>query len=233
MHVRLGDDAYLNAFGLKTHLSGNVNVVSTNDSLGLRGVVKLKDGRFKAYGQDLQIRKGEFAFAGPLDDPGIDLEAIRSPESTRDDVVAGIRVKGHASDPIVTVFSDPAKSQEEALSYLLRGEGLDSSHDDSESGMMTQILLGLGASQGNAILSSIGSGVGIEGLGIDTQGVGDESEVVVSGYILPGLQVKYGVGIFDSLATLTLRYKIMPRLYIEAASGVDQAIDLLYSFEWN
>lgn len=233
VHVRLGDDAYLNAFGLKTHLSGNVNVVSTNDSLGLRGIVKLKDGRFKAYGQDLQIRKGEFAFAGPLDDPGIDLEAIRSPESTRDDVVAGIRVKGHASDPIVTVFSDPAKSQEEALSYLLRGEGLDSSHDDSESGMMTQILLGLGASQGNAILSSIGSGVGIEGLGIDTQGVGDESEVVVSGYILPGLQVKYGVGIFDSLATLTLRYKIMPRLYIEAASGVDQAIDLLYSFEWN
>lgn len=231
--VRLGDDAYLNAFGLKTHLSGNVNVASTNDSLGLRGVVKLKDGRFKAYGQDLQIRKGEFAFAGPLDDPGIDLEAIRNPESTEDGVVAGIRVKGHASDPVVTVFSDPAKSQEEALSYLIRGQGLDSSQDNSESAIMTQILLGLGASRGNAILNSIGSEVGIEGLGIDTQGVGDESEVVVSGYILPGLQVKYGVGIFDSLATLTLRYKIMPRLYIEAASGVDQAIDLLYSFEWN
>ena len=50
--------------------------------------------------------------------------------------------------------------------------------------------------------------------------------------ILPGLQLKYGVGIFDSLATITLRYRLMPRLYLEAASGVNQAFDVLYSFEY-
>ena len=49
---------------------------------------------------------------------------------------------------------------------------------------------------------------------------------------LPGLQVKYGVGIFDSIATLTLRYRLMPKLYLEAVSGVDQALDLLYQFEF-
>ena len=36
----------------------------------------------------------------------------------------------------------------------------------------------------------------------------------------------------DSLATLTLRYRVIPRLYVEAVSGVDQALDLLYSFEF-
>ena len=61
-----------------------------------------------------------------------------------------------------------------------------------------------------------------------TQGWATSSQVVVSGYVLPGLQVKYGVGIFDSLATLTLRYRLMPKLYLEAVSGVDQALDLLY-----
>ena len=60
-----------------------------------------------------------------------------------------------------------------------------------------------------------------------------DSSVAVSGYILPGLKVKYGVGLFDSLATITLRYQILPRLYIEAASGVDQALDVLYTFEFN
>ena len=69
-------------------------------------------------------------------------------------------------------------------------------------------------------------------LGVDTAGVGESSQVVVSGYILPGLQLKYGVGIFDSLATITLRYRLMPRLYLEAASGVNQAFDVLYSFEY-
>ena len=55
---------------------------------------------------------------------------------------------------------------------------------------------------------------------------------MVSAYLLPGLQVKYGVGIFDSLATLTLRYRLMPRLYLEAVAGVNQALDLLYRFEF-
>ncbi len=43
-------------------------------------------------------------------------------------------------------------------------------------------------------------------LALDTQKGWAIRRVVVSGYVLPGLQVKYGVGIFDSLATLALRY---------------------------
>lgn len=51
--------------------------------------------------------------------------------------------------------------------------------------------------------------------------------------ITDDLQVKYGMGIFDSLATLTLRYRLMPRLYLQAVSGMNQAVDLLYQFEFN
>ena len=80
-------------------------------------------------------------------------------------------------------------------------------------------------------MGKIGETFGVSNLALDTQGVGDSSQVVVSGYV-PGLQVKYGVGIFDSLATLTLRYRLMPKLYLEAVSGVDRALDLLYQFEF-
>ena len=97
---------------------------------------------------------------------------------------------------------------------------------------MTSMLIGLGATTGNGIVGEIGDTLGIKGLGLDTTGVGENSQVVVSGYVLPGLQVKYGVGIFDSLATLTLRYRLMPRLYLEAVSSVDQALDLLYRFDF-
>lgn len=65
-----------------------------------------------------------------------------------------------------------------------------------------------------------------------TEGVDGSSQLVISGYVLPSLKVKYGVGIFDSRATLTLRYRVIPKLYIEAVSGVDQALDLLYAFEF-
>ncbi len=231
LFIHIGDDVRVEAMGLKARLTGDLHVIQDNGSLGLTGQISVPNGRFKAYGQDLIVRRGQFQFTGAAANPMLDLEAIRNPERTADDVIAGVRVKGTASFPQVEVFADPSKSETEALSYLIRGEGLDPS-GESDNTMITSALINLGLSQGSQVFESLGDAVGISGLGLETEGVGDSSQLVVSGYVLPGLKVKYGVGIFDSLATLTLRYRIIPKLYVEAVSGVDQALDLLYSFEF-
>lgn len=231
LRIHIGDDVRVEAMGLKARLTGNLNVIQDKGTLGLTGQISVPSGSFKAYGQDLLVRQGEFHFVGAVANPLLDLEAIRNPDRTADDVIAGIRVTGSVDSPQVAVFTDPAKSETEALSYLIRGEGLDPS-GDSDNTMITSALINLGLSQGSHVFESLGDAVGISGLGFETEGVGDSSQLVVSGYVLPGLKVKYGVGIFDSLATLTLRYRVIPRLYVEAVSGVDQALDLLYSFEF-
>ncbi len=228
--IHVGNDVRLDAFGLKARLKGDLKVVQDKNGLGLNGQIDIPSGRFHAYGQDLIVRKGELMFSGPPDQPLLNIEAIRNPESTEDDVTAGVRVTGLADAPKLEVFSDPAKSQQEALSYLLRGQGLGSSGADGNA--MTSMLIGMGVAQSGQLVGKIGEAFGVSNLALDTQGVGDSSQVVVSGYVLPGLQVKYGVGIFDSLATLTLRYRLMPKLYLEAVSGLDQALDLLYQFEF-
>lgn len=231
LRIHIGDDVRVEAMGLKARLTGNLNVIQDNGTLGLTGQISVPSGSFKAYGQDLLVRRGEFHFVGAVANPLLDMEAIRNPDRTADDVIACIRVTGSVDSPQVAVFTDPAKSETEALSYLIRGEGLDPS-GDSDNTMITSALINLGLSQGSHVFESLGDAVGISGLGFETEGVGDSSQLVVSGYVLPGLKVKYGVGIFDSLATLTLRYRVIPRLYVEAVSGVDQALDLLYSFEF-
>ncbi|MEQ9860534.1 translocation/assembly module TamB [Pectobacterium cacticida] len=228
--IRVGNDVRLDAFGLAARLQGDLKMVQDERGLGLNGQINIPVGRFKAYGQDLFVRKGIILFSGPPDQPMLNIEAIRNPDNTEDDVIAGVRVIGMADAPKLEVFSDPALSQQEALSYLLRGQGLDSSGTDGAA--MTSMLVGLGVAQSGQVVGKIGEAFGVSNLALDTQGVGDNSQVVVSGYVLPGLQVKYGVGIFDSLATLTLRYRLMPRLYLEAVSGMSQALDLLYQFEF-
>ncbi len=228
--VNIGDDVRLDAFGLKARLKGALKVAQDKRGLGLNGQIDITSGRFHAYGQDLIVRKGQLLFSGPADQPLLNIEAIRNPDSTENNVVAGVRVTGDADTPKLEVFSDPTMSQEEALSYLLRGQGLDSSGADSSA--MTSMLVGMGVAQSGKLVGKIGEAFGVSNLALDTQGVGESSQVVVSGYVLPGLQVKYGVGIFDSLATLTLRYRLMPKLYLEAVSGIDQALDLLYQFEF-
>ncbi|MCV9878504.1 autotransporter assembly complex protein TamB [Brenneria izbisi] len=228
--IRVGNDVRLDAFGLIARLQGDLNMVQDERGLGLNGQIDIPSGRFKAYGQDLIVRKGLILFSGPPDQPVLNIEAIRNPDNTEDDVTVGVRVTGMASTPKLDVFSDPTMSQQEALSYLLRGQGLESSGADSAA--MTSMLVGLGVAQSGQVVGKIGEAFGVSNLALDTQGVGDNSQVVVSGYVLPGLQVKYGVGIFDSLATLTLRYRLMPKLYLEAVSGISQALDVLYQFEF-
>ncbi|QDY43142.1 autotransporter assembly complex protein TamB [Candidatus Pantoea soli] len=227
--IHVGNDVRLSAFGLKARLNGDLKLVQDKTGLGLNGQINIPSGRFHAYGQDLIVRKGELQFAGPPDQPYVNLEAIRNPDATEDGVTAGLRVTGLADETKAEVFSDPAMSQQEALSYLLRGQGLSS---DGDSNALTSALVGLGVAQSGQVMGKIGETFGVSNLALDTTGVGDSQQVQVSGYVLPGLQVKYGVGIFDSLATLTLRYRLMPKLYLEAVSGLDQALDLLYQFEF-
>ena len=54
--------------------------------------------------------------------------------------------------------------------------------------MITSALINLGLSQGSHVFESLGDAVGISGLGFES------SQLVVSGYVLPGLKVKYASG---------------------------------------
>lgn len=229
--IHIGDDVWLDAFGLKAGMKGDLKVVQDKKGLGLNGQIDITSGRFHAYGQDLIARKGQLIFSGPPDQPMLNIEAIRNPESTEDEVTVGVRVTGSAGAPKLEVFSNPVKSQQEALSYLLRGQGLDRTSTNSSA--MTSMLISMGVAQSGQLLCKIGEAFGVSDLSLNTQGVGESSQVAISGYILHGLQVKYVVGIFDSLATLTLRYRLMPKLYLEAVSGIDQALDLLYQFDFS
>lgn len=230
INIKIGDDFQLSAFGLKGDLQGNLNVTQKDKGPFIVGEVNIIDGSYRSFGQDLVIQEGKIMMNGPADQPYVSIKAIRNPDNTQDDVTAGVRVTGPASDPTVEIFSDPAMPQANALSYLLRGQDIDA---ESGGNAMTTTLIGLSLAKSGKVVGEIGEAFGVQDLQLDTAGSGDDSQVTVSGYILPGLQVKYGVGIFTSLGEFTVRYRLMKDLYLEAVSGVDSAVDLLYQFEFN
>ena len=233
LKIKIGDDVHLNAYGLKTNLNGLLSVKQDKGKLGLFGQINLKNGRYASFGQDLLIRKGQISFSGLPSQPMLNIEAIRNPEAMEDsNVTAGVKVIGMASSPQVTIFSDPAKSQDQALSYLLTGRSLENSGEAGSSGSVGAALLGLGLAKSGKVVGGIGEAFGIQDLNLGTAGVGDSSKVQVSGNIGKRLQVKYGVGLFDGLAEVTLRYRLMPQLYFQSVSSTNQVFDLLYQFEF-
>lgn len=232
--INIGDDVRLEAYGLKTNLNGVLKVRQGNRGLGLYGQVNLKNGTFASFGQDLLIRKGLVSFTGLPSQPTLDIEAIRNPEAMEDSsVTAGVKVTGIADNLAVNVFSNPSMSQDQALSYILTGRALDNSGDGASSNSVAAALIGMSLSKGSKTVGKIGSAFGISDFSVSTAGIGDNTKVVVSGSLSPRFKVKYGVGIFAPLTELTLRYRLAPSLYLQSVSSINQAIDLLYRFEFD
>ncbi len=224
------DQVKLDAFGLQTDLQGSMKIKQENDKLTGNGDLNLINGRYQAYGQDLQIRTGEILFNGPMDRPTLNIEAIRDPEKTADDVIAGIRVTGPAESPQVDIFSIPAMEQSEALSYLLQGKSLKAQGERPDDSLLASVLINAGLSGSENRFNRLGRKLGIEDLTLDTAGSGETTQIAVSGYIAPGVQLRYVVGVFDSVAQVALRYQLLPRLYVEAVKGAESAVDVYYQF---
>ncbi|QTD31407.1 translocation/assembly module TamB domain-containing protein [Pseudomonas fluorescens] len=206
-------------FGLTANLQGHVHI---GDNMDTRGELWLNDGKYRAYGQRLTVRRARLLFAGPIDQPYLDIEAIRQ----TDDVIAGIRLSGSAEQPTTQIFSEPAMSQEQALSYLVLGRPLSTTGEDNN--MLAQAALGLGLMGSSGVTSSLASDLGIQDFQLDTQGSGNTTSVVASGNISEKLSLRYGVGVFEPANTIALRYKLSKKVYLEAASGVASSLDIFY-----
>ncbi|MNJ21728.1 Translocation and assembly module TamB [compost metagenome] len=218
--VEVGQDKLsFSGFGLTANLLGHVHI---GDNLDTRGELSLADGRYRAYGQRLTIRRARLLFAGPIDQPYLDIEAIRQ----TDDVIAGIRLSGSAEQPTTQVFSEPAMSQEQALSYLVLGRPLGSTGEDNN--VLAQAALGLGLASSAGVTGSLASSLGIDDFQLDTQGSGNSTSVVASGNLTERLSLRYGVGVFEPVNTVALRYKLSKKVYLEAASGLASSLDIFY-----
>lgn len=229
VEVDLGDAVSLAALGVRGRLAGSLRALRHADgSLEAFGELRIEDGEYKAYGQELQIRRGLMIFAGPLQRPQLDIEAVR--RIPRNDVTAGIRVDGFADSPRARLFSEPAMSQGNALSYLVRGRPIGAEGPGSDQ-MLASAALALGLYGGSGVVSSAAEAAGVEDFQIEAAGQGEGAQVVLSGYLSPRLYVAYGVGVFSPVNTVTLRYSLTRRLYLEAVDGEDSALDLMYRFE--
>lgn len=220
VNVDVGKDKLaFSGFGLTANLVGQMHI---GDNLDTRGELSLKDGRYRAYGQRLTLRRARLMFVGPIDQPYLDVEAIREV----DDVIAGIRLSGSAEQPVTTVFAEPAMSQEQALSYLVLGRPLGTSSEDNN--MMAQAALALGLAGSSSTTGKLASDLGIRDFELDTTGSGDKTSVVASGKITDRLSLRYGVGVFEPANTIALRYLLSKKVYVEAASGIASSLDIFY-----
>ncbi|UOF94089.1 MAG: translocation/assembly module TamB domain-containing protein [Bordetella sp.] len=114
----------LTGLGLDTGLIGSItfNLKEENKALISSGVLHTtSDGTIEAYGQRLKLRHGQLFFQGSLNNPHLDIEALRVGEQ----IEAGIHIQKTAQRPKISLISYPNVNDLEKLSWLILGRESD------------------------------------------------------------------------------------------------------------
>ena len=126
IRVQMGDDVRVNAVGFVSRITGAVDFTNTPEQEALipmaNGRFSLKDGTFRAFGQDLEIESGHLIFANvPATEPELNLRAVRWIDNDPQVTAAGVLVTGPLNQPLLELFSRPQLDTSEIQSYLLTG----------------------------------------------------------------------------------------------------------------
>jgi len=229
----LGDDFAVQGRGITTRLEGNLEIRSTRLDAPPRitGEVKTVKGQYRAYGQQLDVETGIARFNGPFDNPALDILAIRPNLSQR----AGVQITGTAQSPRVKLYSEPALSDAETLSWVVLGRA--SATSGGESALLQQAALSLlGKIGGASTGGSLASRFGLDELGFKGPGDGGdlrESAVTLGKRLSKDFYITYERSIGGTFGTLFIFYDLTTRLTLRGQAGQTSGLDLIYTVKYD
>ncbi|KKW68590.1 hypothetical protein AAV94_04295 [Lampropedia cohaerens] len=220
--LNLGRDFALQGYGITTRLEGELTIrsaTSGNDPVSIVGEIRTDEGRYRAFGQALDVETGLVLFSGPMTNPSLNLLALRP--NLPDNIRAGVRVTGTALAPRVQLYSEPTLPESETLSWVVLGRAPGAGSDGNA---MQQAALGL-------LAGSVGNSLA-QGLGFDEVGL-SESGVSIGKRLSDQLYVTYEAGLSGAASTLYVFYDITRRLTARGETGEQTAVDLIYTLTYD
>ena len=258
--IALGEALRVRGGGVDARLGGELTLTGVLPAAPrVRGQVDVREGTFSAYGRRLEISRGVIRFAGELDNPVLDILAMRRDQQ----VEAGVSVTGSALAPRLRLVSEPDLPDAQKLSWLVLGTGLDDVSNAGQARALSEAALALLGRSDEGLMASLTQRLGIDAvslgatgsnpadrlgtarLGPPMAGVAGSSSatgaaaagamrqevVTVSKRLSSRLTLSYERGLSGLWNLVRLQYDISRRLSLRAQSGSENALDLLY-FWW-
>jgi len=248
----LGQRFYIDGAGLQARLAGAVQIVGRPSALRAEGSVNAVDGVFSNYGQRLRIERGIVTFSGPIDNPSLNVLAVR----TGLPVEVGVAISGTAQRPLVRLHSDPAMSDTEKLNWLVLGrapgaaDGTDRAMlsaaagalfsgqmDSASAGLMRnlgidQIALTQGQSAGSLLPRETVAGR-LRSSGVSTGGSAAADFVAVGKRINDDLYLSFEQALTGAEYFVALNYRLTRALSVIARAGSTNSLDLVYTIAFD
>ena len=232
IQLDLGQDLRVSGKGLNTLLRGTLAL--TGETLAqprLVGTVNTFAGSYRAYGQQLEVERGTVRFNGPLDNPTLDILAVR-PTLSRVDQRVGVQILGTALLPRVSLYAQPDLPEAEKLSWLVLGRA--SASGGGEAALLQQAAFALlGGKDGNlsgGLAASLGlDELSFRGASSNSDGTTSAGAVTLGKRFSRNFYVAYERSVSGALGTLLVFYDLSQRFTIRAQAGQQSAVDLIFT----
>ncbi|WP_420993436.1 translocation/assembly module TamB domain-containing protein [Cupriavidus sp. 30B13] len=225
----LGDNFRFRGAGADLKLGGQLGVRSAPlTPLRATGTIRVTEGTYEAFGRKLDIERGIVNFNGPVDNPNLNIRAMRRNQ----DVSAGVEVTGTVRLPRVRLVSEPNVPDEDKLSWLMFGYGAES----NTAGQTQQLNAG---ALGGAALGMLGGRAGkgiVQHLGIDefsigpsTAGLNDQQVVSVGKAVTEKISVGYEQSLTSASNVVKLTWAFSRRWSLIAKGGSINGLSVLFN----
>ena len=216
--------------GFNSGLAGKLHVrTSASRELVAEGTINAVRGTYTAFGQRLAIERGKLYFDGPLDNPGLDVLALRKNQA----VEAGVEVIGTVQVPIVRLTSNPPVPDNEKLAWLILGHGLDSA-TGADSIALQAALAALAGSGGEQIGQRVARGFGVDDISFRSAsgarpGTTAAQVVAVSKRLTDNLSLIYEKGLSLANNSLRIEYVLSRTITLRAEAGLVNGFGIYYT----
>ncbi len=232
LQVDLGRVLTFSGEGLETTLGGGVHVTTASDgTLNGRGTIRAIRGTYYAFGQQLTIDHGQLIFDGPLDNPALDIVALRKNLA----VEAGVELTGTVRLPRIQLTSNPPVPDGDKLSWLITGQapGRGNSADTAALAAASSFLLG---GSGRPIGARIAQRIGLDDISVHSTDAGSASgatpatgQVVSIGKRLSNrLTLVYEQGLTVATNALRLEYALSRTLTLRVEAGTVSGVGIFF-----
>jgi translocation and assembly module TamB len=239
LEIDLGERFRVFGGGIDARLAGQVTLRGRlPDAPRLTGTVRVVQGTYTGFGQNLAIERGELVFSGPVDNPAIDIVAYRRFLP----VEAGVSLTGTARAPNLALVSKPDVPEQEKLSWLVLGVGVDTARSGGQSAaLQTAAATLLAAADPSMSGPGFASSLGLDVLSVRTGQVGSsgdsgssatsaqDSIVTIGKRLSDRLFISYEQSLRGLQNLLRLQYEITERLSVRTRVGSQNAVDLSWT----
>lgn len=169
IQVKAPNRVFIRGRGLDAELGGQLSLGGTTASIIPGGGFELIRGRLDILGKRLVLSEATIQLEGDF----IPYVAIAAANES-DGYTSFVRIDGPAKDPIVSFSSSPELPQEEVLSHLLFGRGLDTI-SPLQAAQLANAVASLAGKGGEGVIGRLRKGFGLDDLDVSTAADGTTS----------------------------------------------------------